>query len=101
MQKFTEKGSEQVEVSDAYFISNAPKTLAGILEKANSILPESRVKKELTEADKRFLDTLIDPKYPSLAEHTVKGLASFDPEIAELLRLDERYKRYLPQDEEE
>ena len=62
------------------------------MEKANSILPESKIKRELTENDKKLIDLLIDEKYPSLAKERAKELAEADTDIGELLALDERYK---------
>ena len=54
-----------------------------------------REKRELTENDKKFIDTLVDSKYPSLAKDRVKALAEADADIESLLLLDERYSKYL------
>ena len=45
--------------------------------------------------DKKFIDTIIDPRYPSLAKDKVKALAEADSNIESLLLLDERYNKYL------
>lgn len=57
---------------DAYLKCEVDKEFKKVMEKANSILPESKIKRELTENDKRFIDTLIDPKYPNLEKEKVK-----------------------------
>lgn len=73
------------------------------MEKANAVLPENKIKKELTESDRKFIDTVINPTYPILAETTVKELAKnkADSELVELLRLDERYAKYIEEVEGE
>lgn len=80
---------------DAYLKCEADKEFKKVMEKANSILPESKIKRELTENDKRFIDTLIDPKYPNLEKEKVKKLAECDTDIETLLLLDERYRGFL------
>lgn len=80
---------------DSYIRSNAADEFSKVMEKANSILPESKIKRELTENDRKFIDTLIDSKYPSLAKDRVKALAEADADIESLLLLDERYSKYL------
>lgn len=78
---------------DAYFRSNSETAFLERMDKANSILPQT--KRELTESDKKLIDALVDPKYPSLAKETVKGIAENSPELAELFALDERYSQYV------
>lgn len=80
---------------DMYFRLNKETEFTSVMDKANSILPESKVKKELTENDKRLIDTLIDNRYPSLAKDRVKALAEADANIGELLLRDERYRGFL------
>lgn len=80
---------------DSYFRNHADEAFSKVMEKANSILPESKIKRELTENDRKFIDTLIDSKYPSLARDRVKALAEADTDIESLLLLDERYNKYL------
>ena len=80
---------------DSYFRNGHEQEFAKVMDKANSILPESKIKRELTENDRKFIDTLIDSKYPSLARDRVKALAEADTDIESLLLLDERYNKYL------
>lgn len=78
--------------ADAFFRCGYEEEFTKTMEKANSILPESKIKRELTENDKKLIDLLIDEKYPSLAKERAKELAEADTDIGELLALDERYK---------
>lgn len=68
-----------------------------LTDAANEILPESKVKKELTEADKKFIDVLISPadfeKYPSIEKKKAVEIAKASPEVAALLMLDERFSK--------
>lgn len=80
---------------DSYFRNKKDEEFTKVMEKANSILPESKIKRELTENDKRLIDTLVDSKYPSLAKDRVIALAEADADIGELLALDSRYKGFL------
>lgn len=83
---------------DSYFRNGHEQEFAKVMDKANSILPESKIKRELTENDKRLIDTLIDPKYPSLAKSIVRGIAENSPELSELFLLDNRYKGFLEEE---
>lgn len=78
--------------ADAFFRCGCEEEFTKTMEKANSILPESKIKRKLTENDKKLIDLLIDEKYPSLAQSRAKELAEADTDIGELLALDERYK---------
>lgn len=78
--------------SDAFFRYGYEEEFTKTMEKANSILPESKIKRKLTENDKKLIDLLIDEKYPSLAQSRARELAEADTDIGELLALDERYK---------
>lgn len=80
---------------DSYFRNKKAEEFTKVMEKANSILPESKIKRELTENDKRLIDTLVDSRFPSLAKDRVKALAESDADIESLLLLDERYSKYL------
>lgn len=84
---------------DSYFRNKAADEFLGVMDKANSILPESKVKRELTENDRKLIDTLVDTKYPTLAEGRVKEIAANSPELAELFALDERYAQYVNTEE--
>lgn len=86
--------------SDSYFINGAENAFIEVMDKANSILPEAKIKRELTEQDKKLIDVLIDPKYPNLAKDTVKEISQNSPELAELFLLDDRYKEFVLSDEE-
>ena len=80
---------------DSYIRNNAADEFLGVMNKANEILPESKIKRKLTENDKKLIDTMIDSRYPSLAKDKVKALAEADSSIESLLLLDERYSKYL------
>lgn len=80
---------------DSYFRNRKEEEFTKVMEKANSILPESKIKRELTENDKKLIDLLVDSKYPTLAKGRVRTLAEADADIGELLALDERYKGFL------
>lgn len=86
--------------ADSYFRNRSEETFVEILEKANAILPESKVKKSLSENDIKLIDTLVDPKYPTLAKSTVENISKVSPELSELFSLDERYKDYVVCEEE-
>ena len=83
---------------DVYFKNNKADEFSKVMEQANAILPESKIKHELSENDRKFIDTLIDSKYPSVAKERVKELAAADSHIESLLLLDERYSKYLEEE---
>lgn len=85
--------------ADAFFRCGYEKKFIDAMEKANSILPESKVKRELTENDKKLIDLLIDSNYPSLAQSRAKELAAESPDIRNLLVLDSRYKETVLSEE--
>ena len=85
--------------ADSYFRNNALDRFSQTMDKANSCLPEHKVKTALTESEVKLIDTMIDSRYPALAEAKVKALAEADSDIAELLSLDERYKGFLETEE--
>lgn len=87
--------------SDSYFRNECENKFLEVMNKANSILPESKIKRELTEQDKKLIDVLIDPRYPNLAKSTVAEISANSPELAELFLLDSRYANYVPTGEEE
>ena len=84
----------------AYFQNDMPMQLSSVLEQANALLPEHRVKRELSAEEKQFIDVLIDENYPLLAEKKVKKLATVDDNLALLFSLDERHSKYLTEDED-
>lgn len=86
-----------------FYENNCIERLTKELEKASALLPENKVKQELTEGDRKFIDTVINPAYPALAETTVKNIVKngANSELLELLRLDERYSQYVLDAEEE
>ena len=80
---------------DSYFRNKKEEEFTKVMEKANSILPEAKVKRELTENDKKVIDLIIDEKYPTLASTKVREVAEAMPELRELFLLDERYAKYV------
>lgn len=95
--EFLESGEEQfVAVSaDAYFVHKADEEFSKVMDEANAILPENKIKKELTEQDKKLIDAIIDPRYSSVSRTQVLEIANLDPSIGELFRLDPRYAKYF------
>lgn len=65
------------------------------MEKIYSVLPERKVKTELTDNDRRLVDSIIDVKYPSLAGEQVKNICAYSDDLAEIFALDERYSKYV------
>ena len=70
-----------------------------LMSQQEEILEKTGVKTSLTERDKKVIDALIDVEFPSIypdkVKNKVQNVASAMPEIGELLRLDERYSKYL------
>lgn len=63
------------------------------MDKIESIMPKPPKKTTLTNADAALIDTLIDQKYPSLAQDIAAKIAKADARLAELLLLDPRYSK--------
>lgn len=63
------------------------------MDKIESIMPKPPKKTTLTSADVELIDTLIDQKYPSLAQDIAAKIAKADARLAELLLLDPRYSK--------
>ena len=94
--------SDYAALATMSFFKNRPDEMfAQTMEKANSILPESKIKKTLSDADRKFIDSIINPEYPWLAEGNIKRIVKngSDSELVELLKLDERYSRYADEAE--
>ena len=105
MKMFLDKSISEYSVlaTMSYFKSRPDETFAQIMEKANSVLPENKIKKTLSEADRKFIDAVINPEYPWLAEGNIKRIVKngSDSELVELLKLDERYSKYIDELEDE
>lgn len=86
--------------SNSYFRLDMPKQLSDILENANKLLPENRVKRELSPEEKALVNLLVNENYPILAKSRVKELAEADEDMAALLSRDDRYSQYLVEAEE-
>lgn len=85
---------------DAYFRCGKEAEFTEYMDNANSILAENKIKRELTENDKKLIDVLVNPNsLPFVAEQTVKDIAANSPELAELFALDERYSQYVDVEE--
>ncbi len=54
-------------------------------------MSEPKRKTTLTDSDRKLIDTLISPNYPSLAQSDAIKIAKADSRLAEILSLDERY----------
>lgn len=78
---------------------------AGMMSSIEDTMPKPKKKTVLTESDKRLIDAMIDPRYPSLEKEKVLKIAKADERLRELLLLDERYsaevKAALKLDEDE
>lgn len=81
--------------SDSYFRNKKEEVFTAVMDKANSIMEDVSKKKSLTEADKRLIDSILDPRYADFAKDRVQKIASLDANLAGLLMLDERYSKYL------
>lgn len=64
---------------------------ARMMDSINATLPKPPKKTELTEDDRKLIDLMIEPQYPSLAADKAVEIAKCDEKLAELLGLDERY----------
>lgn len=68
-----------------------------MVEKAQSILPESKAKTELTEADKQFIEVLLPTsdyeRYQNFTKSKAVDLAKASDEIASILLLDPRFSK--------
>lgn len=62
-----------------------------MLDDMEATLPQPERKTELTEEDRRLIDTLINSDYPTLAQSDAIKIAKADSRLAEILSLDERY----------
>lgn len=81
-------------VGNDYTKQKCESKINDVLTETFSFLPENKIKRVLTENDKKVIDILIDPNYPNLARDTVKKLAEASPEMRELFELDDRYSQY-------
>lgn len=64
---------------------------AKMMDGINATIPKPPKKTELTEDDKKLIDLMIEPQYPSLAAGKAAEIAKSDSRLAEILLLDERY----------
>lgn len=73
------------------------KRFTEMVEKAQSILPESKAKTELTEADKQFIEVLLPTsdyeRYQNFTKSKAVDLAKASEEIASILLLDPRFSK--------
>jgi hypothetical protein len=85
--------------ADSYFRNKKADSFSAVMEKANAVLPESKIKRELSENDKKLIDVLVSPScHPLIAKQTVKEIAANSPELKELFLLDKRYAEYVEND---
>lgn len=64
---------------------------AKMMDNIDATIPKRSKKTELTEDDKKLIDLMIEPQYPSLAAGKAAEIAKSDSRLAEILLLDERY----------
>lgn len=86
--------------AESYFRNGSRENFESIMENANSILPEAKVKRDLTENEKKLIDILVNPDYPSLAEGKIKEISEHSPELRQLFSLDNRYSKIIEKIEE-
>ena len=67
-------------------------TFLNIMNEISATIPKPKKKTRLTDSDKKLIDTLIDSKYPVLAQGEAIKIARADNRLAEILQLDSRYK---------
>lgn len=65
----------------------------GMMNDIAATMPASEKRTELTEADKRLIDAVIDDRYPSLANNKAVEIAKINEDMAEILLLDSRYAK--------
>ena len=56
-----------------------------------NMIPKQKKKTELTENDRQLIDSILDPKYPTLATDKAIELSRLNEELKEILLLDKRY----------
>lgn len=75
------------------------KRFIGLIEKAEGILPESKAKTELTEADRKFIEVILPTsdyeRYQNLTKSKAADLAKASEEIASILLLDPRFSEVV------
>lgn len=62
-----------------------------MMEKIDETIPKPKVKTSLSENEKKLIDTMLDPAYPTTAARQAAKIAKCDERMAEILILDERY----------
>ena len=63
------------------------------MDEIESVISKHPKKTTLTNADAALIDTLVDPKYPSLAQDTAIKIAKADERLKAILLLDPRYNK--------
>lgn len=66
-------------------------TLDEMLGSLEATMPKQKKKTELTENDRQLIDSILDPKYPTLAADKAIEISRLNEGLRELLLLDERY----------
>lgn len=65
--------------------------LIKVMDDIDATIPKPPKKTELTEDDRKLIDLMIEPQYPSLAAGKAVEIAKKDERLSELLKLDSRY----------
>lgn len=66
-----------------------------IMDQLTAITPKSKRKKTLTDDDRKLIDRLIDPRFPTLAKQEAAEIAGLNQHLAEILSLDSRYSEIV------
>lgn len=86
-----------VATGDSFFKQATQNQIESKLEELVEIenrVPEEEYtpKKDFTEADKRFIDSIVDPRYPTVARGTIKNIAEYgEANLISLVLADSRY----------
>lgn len=80
--------------ADSYFRNDKETSFSKLLEESFSILPENKIKRELTEKETKLINTIVKEDQP-LVQFKVQAICENSPELAELFKLDPRYSKYV------
>lgn len=66
-----------------------------VMDEVAATMPKAKEKTYLTQKEKNLIDMLINVKYPTVAKQDAVKLAKSDEYLAELLKLDSRYRSVI------
>ncbi len=65
--------------------------LSEMMDSLDATMPKPKRKTELTDYDRKLIDTLVNSNYPAIAQDDAVRIAKADSRLGEILSLDERY----------